>query len=85
VSSEEQSVATHREAAEIRAEIESARDRLAVSVDQLAERLAPSTLMDNVKTTAKQKALSPAGKAVIGVTGVLLTLLVVRNLRRSRR
>jgi F0F1-type ATP synthase membrane subunit b/b' len=78
-------VATQREAAEIRAEIESARDRLAVSVDQLATRLAPAQLVDNVKTTAKQKAMTPAGKAVLGTAGVLLTLLVIRNLRRSRR
>jgi hypothetical protein len=78
-------VAIQREAAEIRAEIESARDRLAVSVDQLTTRLAPAQLVDNVKTTAKQKAMTPAGKAVLGATGVLLTLLVIRNLRRSRR
>lgn len=78
-------MATQREAAEIRAEIESARDRLAVSVDQLATRLAPAQLVDNVKTTAKQKAMTPAGKAVLGTAGVLLTLLVIRNLRRSRR
>jgi F0F1-type ATP synthase membrane subunit b/b' len=78
-------VATQREAAVIRAEIEGARDKLAVSVDQLATRLAPATLMDNAKTSAKQKAMSPVGKAVIAGTGVLLTLLVIRNLRRSRR
>ena len=78
-------MATQREAAEIRAEIESARDRMAVSVDQLATRLAPAQLADNVKTAAKQKAMSPAGKAVLGAAGVLLTLMVIRNLRRSRR
>jgi F0F1-type ATP synthase membrane subunit b/b' len=78
-------VATQREAAEIRAEIESARDRLAVSVDQLADRLAPAQLMDNVKTSAKQKALSPTGKAVLGAAAVLLTLIAIRNLRKSRR
>lgn len=74
-----------RDAAEIRAEIESARDKLAVTVDQLSDRLAPARLMDQAKATVKQKALSPAGKAVIGGAGVLLTLLVIRNLRRSRR
>ncbi|MEO6701884.1 MAG: DUF3618 domain-containing protein [Jatrophihabitantaceae bacterium] len=78
-------MATQREAAEIRAEIESARDKLAVSVDQLADRLAPAKLVDDAKTNLKQKAMSPAGKAVLGGTGLLLTLMVVRNLRRSRR
>jgi hypothetical protein len=78
-------VATQREAAEIRAEIESARDRLAVSVDQLADRLAPAQLVENAKTTAKQKALSPTGKVVLGTAGVLIVLLAIRNLRRSRR
>lgn len=74
-----------RDAAEIRAEIEQARTQLASSVDQLTERLAPQRLVDEAKTSLKEKAMSPAGKAVLGGAGVLLTLLVIRNLRRSRR
>jgi F0F1-type ATP synthase membrane subunit b/b' len=74
-----------REAAEIRADIEQARNQLASSVDQLTDRLAPQRLVEETKLSIKQKAMSPAGKAVLGGAGVLLTLLVIRNLRRSRR
>ena len=76
---------TERDAAEIRAEIEQARTQLASSVDQLTERLAPHRLVDEAKTSITEKAKSPVGMAVIGGAGVLLTLLVIRNLRRSRR
>jgi hypothetical protein len=78
-------VAVQRDTEQIRAEIEQARDQLAVTVDQLAERLAPQRLVDRFKAAAKAKAMSPAGKAVIGGSAVLLTVMVVRNLRRSRR
>lgn len=78
-------MATQRDASEIRAEIEKARDQLAVAVDQLADRLAPKRLVDDVKTTLKQKALTPEGKAVLGGAGLLLSVLMIRNLRRSRR
>ena len=78
-------MATQRDASEIRAEIEQARDQLAVAVDQLADRLAPKRLVEDAKTSLKQKALTPQGKAVIGGTGLLLTVLMIRNLRRSRR
>jgi len=78
-------VATQRDASEIRAEIESARDQLAVTVDQLADRLAPKRLVDDVKTTLKEKALTPQGKAIIGGTALLLSVLMIRNLRHSRR
>jgi len=54
-------------------------------VDELAVRLAPQRLVDEAKTTLREKAMSPVGKAVIGGTGLLLTLMVIRNLRRSRR
>lgn len=77
-------MAAERDAATIRAEIEHARDQLASSVDQLADRLAPSRLADEAKTNAKEKLTSPVGLAVVGGAAVLLTLLVVRNLRRSR-
>ncbi|WP_408660735.1 DUF3618 domain-containing protein [Jatrophihabitans sp.] len=78
-------VATQRDASVIRSEIEQARDQLATTVDQLAERLAPKRLVDDVKTTLKEKALTPQGKAVLGGTGLLLSVLMIRNLRRSRR
>jgi hypothetical protein len=78
-------VATQRDASEIRAEIEQARDQLAVTVDQLADRLAPKRLVDDVKQTLKEKALTPQGKAVISGAGLLLSVLMIRNVRRSRR
>ena len=78
-------MATQRDASEIRAEIEQARDQLAVTVDQLAVRLAPTRLVDDVKATLKQKALTPQGKAVLGGAGLLLSVLMIRNVRRSRR
>jgi F0F1-type ATP synthase membrane subunit b/b' len=85
MSNEGATVATQRDASEIRAEIEQARDQLAVAVDQLADRLAPKRLVDDVKTTLKQKAMTPQGRAVLGGAGLLLSVLVIRNLRRSRR
>ena len=78
-------MATQREASEIRTEIERARDQLASAVDQLADRLAPKRLVDDAKTTLKQKATTPQGKAVLAGTGLLLSVLMIRNLRRSRR
>jgi hypothetical protein len=78
-------VATQRDASDIRAEIEQARDQLAVTVDQLAGRLAPKRLVDDAKMTLKQKAMTPEGKAVLGGAGFLLSVLMIRNLRRSRR
>lgn len=75
----------NREAAEIRIELEQARERLATSVDQLTDRLAPQRLMNEAKTSLLAKASSPVGMAVLGGAGLLLSLMVVRNLRRSRR
>ena len=78
-------MATQRDASQIRAEIEQARDQLAVTVDQLAVRLAPKRLVDDAKTTLKQKAMTPEGKAVLSGAGLLLSVMMIRNLRRSRR
>lgn len=78
-------MATQREASEIRTEIERARDQLAVAVDQLADRLAPKRLVDDAKTSLKQKAMTTQGKAVLAGAGLLLSVLMIRNVRRSRR
>jgi hypothetical protein len=85
VTNEGAEVAAERDAKVIRAEIEQARDLLAVTVDQLADRLAPSRLASEAKASIKEKLTSPIGLAVVGGGAVLLTLLAVRNLRRSRR
>jgi hypothetical protein len=61
------------------------RDQLAVSVDQLADRLAPARLMSEAKASAKAKVTSPAGIAIAGGVTAVLAVIVVRNLRRSRR
>lgn len=79
------SVATQRDAAVIKAEIEQARDQLAVTVDQLATRLAPQRLIENTKASIMAKINSPTGKKVIAGTGVVVTIIVVRNFRRSHR
>lgn len=78
-------MATQREASEIRTEIEQARDQLAAAVDQLADRLAPKRLVDDAKTSLQQRAATPQGKAVLAGAGLLLGLMMIRNLRRSRR
>jgi F0F1-type ATP synthase membrane subunit b/b' len=85
VTSEGVEVAAVRDAQTIRAEIEQARDQLAVSVDQLADRLAPARLMSEAKASAKAKATSPAAIAIASGVTALLAVIVVRNLRRSRR
>ena len=55
-----------RDAEAIKRDIENARVTLARSVDQLAYRTSPKRVVENTKTTLKQKAQTPQGKAVIG-------------------
>jgi hypothetical protein len=73
-----------RTAQEVQLEIEQARDALAAAVDELAVRTSPKRLANEAKTSALQKAQSPAGKAVLGGIGVLVVLLVVRRIRYQR-
>ena len=77
--------ATQRDAQQSRSEIEHARDQLAGTVDLLADRLAPKRLVDEMKSTIKAKVSSPTGKAVIGASAIVVSLIVIRNFRRSRR
>jgi hypothetical protein len=74
-----------RTAEQVQTEIETARDALAVAVDQLATRANPKRLADEAKQTLLQRAQSPAGKAVLGGVGVVVLLLVVRRVRRGKR
>ena len=62
---------------EIQREIEQARTSLATTVDQLAERTNPKRLADLAKQNLIAWTKSPKGRAVVGGTTLLVTLLVV--------
>jgi uncharacterized protein DUF3618 len=75
-------VAGERSADDIQRDIEKARAGLAESVDQLAYRTNPKRVADNAKLTLRAKATSPEGRIVIGVTGGLVVLLIIRRIRK---
>ena len=73
---------TERGADDIQREIESARVKLAGAVDQLAYRTSPKRVSETFKQTLKEKARSTQGRIVIGATGGLVVILVIRRFRR---
>ena len=78
-------MAGERSADEIQRDIENARASLAVAIDQLVFRTNPKRLADNVKQALMEKAQSPQGKAVIGGTGALFGILIIRRIVKHRR
>ena len=66
---------------EIQRDIEQARAGLAEAVDQLAYRTNPRRVSDNAKQALLVKVNSPQGRIVIGVSGGLVLLLIVRRFR----
>jgi hypothetical protein len=70
-----------RDADAIQREIEQARVSLAETVDQIAYRTNPKRVSEGIKHTLVVKAQTPAGMAVLGGTGVVLVLLIVRRIR----
>lgn len=73
---------TERGADDIQRDIENARVKLAGAVDQLAYRTSPKRVGENFKQTLKEKAQSTQGRIVIGVSGGLIVVLVIRRIRR---
>jgi osmotically-inducible protein OsmY len=71
-----------RGADDIQREIESARVKLAGAVDQIAYRTSPKRVSDSIRDTLKEKARSTQGRIVIGVSGGLVVVLVIRRIRR---
>lgn len=69
----------------IQRDIEQARDALASTLDQLAERASPSRLVDNGKRSVRAFFASPKGKIVLGSAGAIVVLLVVRRIRLASR
>lgn len=75
-------MAAERSADDIQRDIEQARAGLAESVDQIAYRTNPKRLAENAKRTLRERANSPQGRIVLGVTGGLVVLLVVKRIRK---
>ena len=66
----------------IKAEIAAARDRLALTVDSLAERANPQRVADDLKSTALEFLNQPKVKAALAGVGVLVFIGIVRSIRR---
>ena len=66
----------------IQAEIERARDALAVTVDELATRANPKRLVEQGKQSVRATLDDPRVKLVIGAVGAVVVLAVLRKLFR---
>jgi hypothetical protein len=66
----------------IQAEIERARDALAVTVDQLTVRANPKRLVDQGKARVQSTLADTRVRIALGAAGALVVVLVVRRLFR---
>ena len=66
----------------IKQEIAQARDRLAVTVDSLAERANPQRVAEDLKATALRFLKQPAVAATLAGVGVLTVVIIIRGIRR---
>jgi osmotically-inducible protein OsmY len=71
-----------RSADEIQRDIEQARAGLAEAVDQLAYRTNPKRLSEQLKESLREKANTTQGRIVIGVSGGVIVLLIVKRIRK---
>ena len=67
----------------IKAEIDQARDRLALTVDSLAERANPQRIADDVKAALLRFVKKPAVAATLAGVGAVAVVLVVRRIRNG--
>jgi Protein of unknown function (DUF3618) len=66
----------------IKQEIDQARDQLAVTVDNLAERASPRRIAEDVKSGVVRFVKKPAVAMSLAGIGAVLVVLFVRKLRR---
>ena len=66
----------------IKAEIAQARDRLATTVDSLAERANPQRVADDLMSAVLRFIKQPAVAAALAGVGVITVVVVVRSFRR---
>ncbi len=67
----------------IKAEIDQARDRLALTVDSLAVRANPQRIADDVKAALLRFVKKPAVTAALAGVSVVTVVLVVRRIRNG--
>ena len=67
----------------IKAEIDQARDRLAVTVDSLAERANPQRIADDVKSALLRFVKKPPVAAALAGVSLVTVVLVVRRIRNG--
>lgn len=73
---------TDRDPEVIKQEIADARDRLALTVDSLAERANPQRLADDLKSSVLRFIKKPAVAATLAGLGAVTVVVVVRSIRR---
>jgi hypothetical protein len=73
----------NRDPETIQREIEQARDALAGTLDQLADRYSPKAVADRGRRAVLARLQTPLGMALVGATAGLLVLMVVRRVRRQ--
>lgn len=67
----------------IKADIDAARDRLALTVDSLAERANPQRLADDLKAAVLRFVKKPAVAATLAGVGAVTVVLVIRRVRNG--
>jgi uncharacterized protein DUF3618 len=75
-------VAGERSADDIQRDIERSRAALATAVDQFAYRTNPKRVAENAKRSLRERAQSTQGRIVIGATGALVVVLIIRRVRK---
>lgn len=72
-----------RDPAAIKADIDEARNRLASTVDSLAERANPHRIADDIKGAVLRFLKKPAVAATLAGVGVVTVVVVVRRIRNG--
>ena len=80
-----QAVGVPRSPEQIQLEIDAARESLAATLDELSFRGNPKRLTEQGKAKVQEFLQSPAGKAVVGAVGLVVTVVVTRGVVKAVR
>ncbi|MEU2349455.1 DUF3618 domain-containing protein [Modestobacter sp. NPDC049651] len=70
---------------QIQQEIDAARESLAATLDELSYRGSPKRLTEQGKAKVQEFLQTPAGMAVVGGVGLLVTFVVTRRIVKAVR